>query len=82
MYSPLPGAPICCRQITFPMDLPRNLQNRKGSEARTGSLPAEGHSDAQVSMHGSVGQQFFKNWSNGESFCLLTPREEDSIIPL
>ena len=29
-----------------------------GSEAQTGFFPAEGHSDAQVSMRGSVGQQF------------------------
>ena len=50
------------------MDLPQNLQNRDGSKAWTGSLPVEGHSDAQVSMRGSVGQQFFENWSNGESF--------------
>ena len=50
---PLPGAPICCRQITFLKDLPRDLQNKEGSEDRTGFFPVEGHSDAQVSIRKS-----------------------------
>ena len=58
MYSSLPGVPICCRQITFPIDLPWDLQNKDGSEAQTGFFSTEGHSDAQVSIRGSVGQQF------------------------
>ena len=58
VFLSLPGAPICFRQITFPKDLPRDLQNKDGSEARTGFFSAEEHSDAQVSMRGSVGQQF------------------------
>ena len=77
----------CCRQITFPKDLPRDLQNKDGSEAQTGFFPAEGHFDAQVSMRGSVGQQLLRIGAMVRVLaylliCLLTPREEDSIILL
>ena len=87
VFLPLPGTPICCHQITFPIDLPWDLQNKDGSEAQTGFFPVEGHSDAQVSMRGSVGQQFLRIGAMARVLaylviCLLTSREEDSIILL
>ena len=60
------------------MDLPRNLQNRNGSEARTGYFPGRGalRRSSQDAWR-SVGQQI-SNWSNGENLSL--PPEKKTLF--
>ena len=66
--SPLPSAPICCRQITLRTDSPHRIcKTTTGQKPGPGFFPGRRHSDAQVSgAFRREGWATDKEWSNGQ----------------